>query len=80
VLRPGVRRQVERDKAILLGGAKITTIRPKWRLNDPVGHTRHFVEAIYDQTDLRLESENYNRFRTNFKDRPGVSFPEVLAE
>ncbi len=80
VLRPGVRRQVERDKAILLGAAKLTTIRPKWRLNDPVGHTRHFVDAIRDQTDLRLEAENYTRFRENFKGRPGVSFPEVLAD
>jgi ubiquinone biosynthesis protein len=80
VLRPGVRRQIERDKAILLAGAKATTIREKWRMNDPVGHTRHFVDAIRDQTDLRLEAENYNRFRENFKGRPGVSFPEVLAE
>ena len=80
VLRPGVRRQVERDKAILLAGAKLTTIREKWRLNDPVGHTRHFVDAIHDQTDLHLEAENYNRFRENFKDKKDVSFPEVLAE
>ncbi|MEO8702429.1 MAG: AarF/UbiB family protein [Kofleriaceae bacterium] len=80
VLRPGVRRQVERDKAILLGGASMLAIRPKWRMNDPVGHTRHFVEAIHDQTDLRIEAENYTRFRTNFKGRPNVSFPEVYGE
>jgi ubiquinone biosynthesis protein len=80
VLRPGVRRQVERDKAILLGGAKVLTIRPKWRLNDPVGHTKHFVEAIYDQTDLRIEARNYTRFRENFKGKPEVTFPEVYEE
>jgi ubiquinone biosynthesis protein len=80
VLRPGVRRQVERDKAILLGGARILTIRPKWRLNDPVGHTRHFVDAIHDQTDLRIEADNYTRFRDNFKSATDVTFPEVLAE
>ncbi|MBX3158552.1 MAG: AarF/ABC1/UbiB kinase family protein [Deltaproteobacteria bacterium] len=80
VLRPGVRRQVERDKAILLGGAKVLTIRPKWRLNDPVGHTRHFVDAIHDQTDLRIEAENYTRFRANFAGKADVSFPEVYAE
>src|SRR5258705_7507698 len=55
VLRPGVRQQVERDKAILLGAARLLAIRPKWRLNDPVGHTKHFTDAIYDQTDLRIE-------------------------
>ncbi len=80
VLRPGVRRQVERDKAILLAGARLISLVPAWRANDPVGHTRHFVEAIYEQTDLRLEAMNYRRFRENFAGRPGVSFPEVLAE
>ena len=80
VLRPGVRRQVERDKAILLGGAKLINLRPKWRQNDPVGHTRHFVEAIYEQTDLRIEAANYTRFRENFRGRPNVSFPEVYPE
>lgn len=80
VLRPGVRRQVERDKAILLGGARLVALRPKWRANDPVGHTRHFVEAIFEQTDLRLEATNYERFRENFRTDPDVHFPEVMAE
>jgi ubiquinone biosynthesis protein len=80
VLRPGVRRQVERDKAILLAGARMLTVRPSWRANDPVSHTRHFVEAIVDQTDLRIEAANYQRFRANFAGRPSVSFPEVLPE
>src|SRR5262249_12450793 len=51
-----------------------------WRHNDPVGHTRHFVEAIHDQTDLRIEAENYTRFRTNFAGSAKVSFPEVYPE
>ncbi|HUQ41072.1 MAG TPA: AarF/UbiB family protein [Candidatus Limnocylindrales bacterium] len=80
VLRPGVRRQVERDKAILLGGARMLTIIPKWRMNDPVGHTKHFVDAIHDQTDLRLEAQNYKRFQTNFANKPDVMFPEVHDE
>ena len=80
ILRPGVRRQVERDKAILLGAARLIAIRPKWRLNDPVGHTKHFVEAIYDQTDLRIEAANYTRFRENFATATDVSFPEVHPE
>ena len=80
VLRPGVRRQVERDKALLIGGAKLIALRPKWRLSDPVGHTQHFVEAIYEQTDLRIEAANYNRFRENFRGKPNVSFPEIHAE
>ncbi|HEU4731651.1 MAG TPA: AarF/UbiB family protein [Kofleriaceae bacterium] len=80
VLRPGVRRQVERDQAILLAGARLLALVPRWRASDPVGHTRHFVEAIHDQTDLRIEAANYRRFRDNFAGRPKVAFPEVLEE
>ncbi|HMG54657.1 MAG TPA: AarF/UbiB family protein [Kofleriaceae bacterium] len=80
VLRPGVRRQVERDQAILLAGARLVALRPRWRANDPVGHTRHFIDAIHDQTDLRIEAENYRRFRANFAGRTDVAFPEVVAE
>ena len=80
VLRPGVRRQVERDRAILLAGARVLAVRPKWALSDPVGHTKHFVDAIHEQTDLRIEAANYTRFRTNFAGKPDVSFPEVHAD
>lgn len=80
VLRPGVRRQVERDKTMLLASARLGNLRAAWRANDPVGHTRHFVEAIYDQTDLRIEAQNYTRFRTNFAAVEDVSFPEVFAD
>lgn len=80
VLRPGVRRQVERDAAILIGLARVLALVPSWRANDPVDHTRHFVDAIHDQTDLRIEAANYTRFRANFAGNPRVSFPEVLAE
>jgi ubiquinone biosynthesis protein len=80
VLRPGVRRQVERDALMLIGLAHIGSIRPKWRRNDPVGHTRHFVEAIHDQTDLRIEGRNYTRFRANFANNPSVKFPEVYDD
>ena len=80
VLRPGVRRQVERDRAILVVGARLVALRPRWRANDPVEHTRHFVEAIHAQTDLRIEADNYRRFRANFAGRRDVAFPEVIGE
>jgi ubiquinone biosynthesis protein len=77
VLRPHVRRQVERDAAILLGGARLLALSKHLRLSDPVGHTQHFVDAIHDQTDLTIEAANYTRFRANFAGNPKVSFPEV---
>lgn len=79
VLRPGVRRQVERDEAIMVGGAKLVALRKKWAANDPVGHIRHFVEAIHDQTDLRIEVKNADRFRANFAGNPHVTFPQTFA-
>src|SRR4051812_46649101 len=79
VLRPSIRRQVERDAAMLLGGAKVIAWNKTWRLSDPVGHTRHFVDAIRDQTDLRIEAVNYQRFHRNFAaDAARVRFPEIL--
>lgn len=80
VLRPSIRRHVERDAAILIFGARLLHISPSLQLSDPVGHTRHFVQAIIDQTDLRLERDNYRRFRDNFKGEQGVEFPIVHEE
>src|SRR5262245_48549174 len=80
VLRPGVRRQVERDQAILIGFAQVLSLNPTWRRSDPVGHTRHFIEAIHDQTDLGIEQSNYVRFHKNFAGQKHVRFPEVHTD
>ncbi len=80
VLRPSIRRQVERDAVILLAGARLLALHPRARLSDPVGHLRHFVDAIIDQTDLRLEAANYERFAKNFASVPEVVFPRVHPE
>jgi ubiquinone biosynthesis protein len=80
VLRPSIRRQVERDATILLAGARLLALHPRARLSDPVGHLRHFVDGIIGQTDLRTEAANYQRFAENFRDVPEVVFPEVYPE
>jgi ubiquinone biosynthesis protein len=77
VLRPSIRRQVERDSAILMVGARLLALRPKWRLSDPVGHLQHFVAAIIAQTDLTIEADNYERFGTNFAGRGDIVFPKI---
>jgi ubiquinone biosynthesis protein len=80
VLRPGVRRKVERDQVILIAFARLIALHPGWRRNDPVGHTRHFIEAIHDQTDLAIEADNYRRFHANFAGDPDVRFPAIHHE
>ena len=77
VLRPNIRRQVERDGTILLGFARVLSIHPRVRLSDPVGHLRQFVHAIVDQTDLMLEANNNRRFAANFATVPGVHVPPL---
>jgi ubiquinone biosynthesis protein len=80
VLRPDVRARVQRDAAILGLFAGILAWHPTIRLSDPVGHLRELFDGILDQTDLRLEASNYERFRASFAHIEGVHFPEVLPE
>lgn len=80
VLRPDVRERIERDAAILGLFARFAAIHPTVRLSDPVGHLREFIGGILEQTNLRLEIDNYARFRESFKDTPGVHFPAVYEE
>lgn len=80
VLRPSIRRQVERDATVLLFGARLLALHPRIRLNDPVAHLRHFVDAIVAQTDLTREADNYQRFADNFAGADDVAFPAVHRE
>ncbi|MCA9519869.1 MAG: AarF/ABC1/UbiB kinase family protein [Myxococcales bacterium] len=77
VLRPNVRRQVERDARILGWIARLLALHPQIRLSDPVGHVRHFLEGIVAQTHLRNEIEHYRLFRANFAKTPRIRFPLV---
>ncbi len=80
VLRPNVRKRVERDAAILGLFARIAAWHPDVRLSDPVGHLREFIAGILDQTNLRLEAANYVHFRAFFANTEGVHFPDVHSE
>lgn len=77
VLRPSVRRRVQRDGRLLVGLARVMAISPKAKMSQPVEHMQHFVDGIIAQTDLRNEARNYERFHDNFAEMEGVMFPEV---
>jgi ubiquinone biosynthesis protein len=79
VLRPDIRRKVERDTVILLTVARVIAWHPRWRLSDPVGHLKHFSRGILEQTNLVFEERNYDIFRKNFAGEPGVRFPTVIT-
>ncbi len=80
VLRPDVRHKVERDEVLLLAGARLLNLSPELALSDPVGHIKHFVDGILEQTNLKLEAANYLRFHENFAGFEGVRFPTVIPE
>ena len=80
VLRPDVRRKVERDAALLIGMARFLALFPRIRLSDPVGHLQYFVAGIIEQTDLRIEARNNAVFQRNFKTFPDVVFPRLYLE
>jgi ubiquinone biosynthesis protein len=77
VLRPGVRRRIERDAQLLLGLGRVAALHPRARQSDPVAHLRELIQGVLDQTDLALEAANGERFRDNFRDIAGVVFPAV---
>lgn len=77
VLRPGVRKLIERDGAILRMFARMISISPKARLSDPVGHFDEFIAGVLDQTDLRLEIANYETFHESFVGFEGARFPAI---
>jgi ubiquinone biosynthesis protein len=81
VLRPNIRRVVERDGRIIRVLAQLVElVSPSTRLSQPVAHAEHILRSIVDQTDLGLELKNYQRFHTNFSETDEVLFPEVYPE
>lgn len=81
ILRPEIRLLAERDGAILHAFAVVLmAMSEAARHAELVDHLDHFLEGIVAQTDLRIEAENYRRFRKNFKRFKKVRFPEVIEE
>jgi len=80
VLRPNVRKAAARDGAFFRALARMMTVFPAARMSDPVGHATEFVRGILEQTDLRNEATNYQRFGENFEGFAGVHFPIVHHE
>ncbi|MGE0396471.1 MAG: ABC1 kinase family protein [Kofleriaceae bacterium] len=79
VLRPGVLEQARRDGRIMLWLAHVShMLSGRARTANVVGHVRNLVAGILAQADLRHERNNYERFRRNFGNTPGLHFPNVF--
>ena len=80
VLRPGIRRMVEQDLAILRRVFRV--------LNHLVWHPHleslqtvvgEFAQTIFEEMDMEHEAENIARFQTMFAGRDDVVIPQVVA-
>ena len=80
VVRPRIRRKIERDAVILELFAKILLLSERMRHAQPVEHLEEFIDGILAQTDLTIEARNYEIFHENFRQFPGIHFPEVYGE
>lgn len=80
VLRPDVRELARGDGEVLLvlaGLLQRLSVRAQHA--ELVDHLEQFLAGILEQTDLRIEAQNYERFRKNFKRKKKVRFPLVFA-
>ncbi|RMF86673.1 MAG: AarF/ABC1/UbiB kinase family protein [Nitrospirae bacterium] len=79
VVRPGVRRQVEMDLAILdrLLPA-LQRLFPHPHLESLETVVREFARTIFDEMDMTREAANLAAFHRTFGERPGIVIPEVV--
>lgn len=79
VLRPDVRSKAERDGRILrFWSGVLELVSARARHAQLREHLAHFMDGIVQQTDLRIEAKNYERFRENFRRVKKVRFPKVF--
>ncbi len=78
VQRPDLKQRIEADLEIMGFLARALEANfPDMRLYSPAGIVAAFDEAIRREIDFTNELEHIQRFRSNFRDRPGVHFPEA---
>jgi len=81
VQRPNLQRQIEADLEIMGFLARALEANfPEARLYSPAGIVAEFEKAIAREIDFTHELEHIERFRGNFRDRPGVHFPTPYKE
>jgi ubiquinone biosynthesis protein len=81
VLRPNVRALCEGDGQILRFWARLfELVFDRAAHAELAAHLEQFMLGILEQTDLRIEAQNYERFRKNFRRVKKVRFPKVYED
>jgi len=80
VRRPDVVELCTFDLAVMRRVARLLARIPGLRPLAPDAAVDEFARALFAQLDFRIEASNNRRFRHNFRNDPGVVFPEVIEE
>ncbi|KAI5794396.1 atypical/ABC1/ABC1-C protein kinase [Peziza echinospora] len=80
VLHPGVEKMVHRDLCIMHFFASAINAIPTLEWLSLPDEVVQFGEMMRLQLDLRIEGNNLNRFRANFKARNTVTFPKPYLD
>ncbi len=77
VLRPGVRRIVEEDMALLEGLAQFVEAYFSDLGYSPIAASTEFSKELSKEMNLNQEAQATNRLRRYFEDDPNICFPKV---
>jgi ubiquinone biosynthesis protein len=81
VLRPGIRRLIERDLEVMYAVARLLTrYWPEARRLRPVAVVAEYEKTILDELDLLREAANAQQLRRNWQGSPLIYVPEVYFE
>jgi ubiquinone biosynthesis protein len=80
IQRPEARSQIERDFAILAGGARLLDVVPSMKPLSLPGAVERFGAALRAQLDFEVEALNNRRFAENFADVQGVDVPRLYDD
>ncbi len=80
VLRPGIRKVVEEDMALLEGLAQFVESYFSNLGYSPVAVATEFSRELFKEMNLIQEAQATNRLRRYFEDDPNISFPKVYSE
>lgn len=78
VLRPGIRKKVERDLKLMhfLSGW-LVRIQPRWRRFKPQQVVEEFSLSLNNELDLRFEAAHASQLKRNFKNYKSLVVPSV---
>lgn len=81
VQRPGIGDVIETDLRILQTMAeRVEQVFPEAEIYNPTGMVRDFAHQIRKELDFFNEARTAERMRQNFRNVPGIHFPEIYPE